>query len=513
MTFQETLERYLLYLKKSGYSAGDIERKGRLLKNWLSCALALFSPGIPGVLDKVDKPLFYYKKKIHSHVEKEKIETVEHFLNILRKEREKVVYLNLYLFLDRYRRRFFTNNLERKQKSDAILSFCRAVGFEVKIQTITKKVYLQCIDYLRSLAIQRVTGYSRLFFIYCSEKNWVSFNPHEEQRSPYARAFEIDFIGTEGGIWKDYVKDYIHYLQFERNLSDGGIDYQVRKLKYFAVWLDTQKVKKPDVDIIKRFIDKKQKDGVKDITVGKYLSVIRYFFDFLVEKGRMGKNPANELRIKSNVYYQGDVLDELEVNRVIECLENEVYETRRAKEIRKMMVHFRAVRDLCLFQIFTFTGLRLSEVSGMKLSDIDFVNRSIKITGKGNKGYRHKMRNILINDYLWRTFTRYLKERNYPGQEYVWISFKGSPMGNSGINKVITARVKQAGIDKRISPHRLRATCASLYVKKGMDPFTLKTLLGHQSIATTMDKYTQLTEEELRTIWKKTNPLAGIDDE
>ena len=86
-------------------------------------------------------------------------------------------------------------------------------------------------------------------------------------------------------------------------------------------------------------------------------------------------------------------------------------------------------------------------------------------------------------------------------------------MRSSGINKVITTRVKQAGINKRISPHRLRATCASLYVKKGMDPFTLKTLMGHQSIATTMDKYAQLTEEELRAIWKKTNPLAGIDDE
>lgn len=86
-------------------------------------------------------------------------------------------------------------------------------------------------------------------------------------------------------------------------------------------------------------------------------------------------------------------------------------------------------------------------------------------------------------------------------------------MSNSGINKVITTRLKQAGIDKRISPHRLRATGTSLYVKKGMDPFSLKILKSHQSIATTMDKYVRLTEDELRAIWKKTNPLAGMDYE
>jgi len=511
MKYGEALELYLNDLEKRGYSEKEIERKGRLLRNWLSCALAFFSPGIPGALDAIDQPLFYYKKRIHPHVERAKREAVQHFLRILKKEREKVTPLNLYLFLEGYKKRFLTNNLDGKQELGAIVSFCRAVGFSINIQRLTEKVYMQCIDYLQSLTVERTAGYSRLFFIYCFEKGWVSFNPHEEKRSPYTRTFEPDFIGT--GIWGDHVKDYVHYLQFERNLSDGGIDYQVRKLKVFARWCDTQGIKELDLTVIKRFIEKKRKDGVKDTTIGKYLYAIRYFFDFLVEKGQMKKNPVKELRVKHRSYSQGEVLDELEVNRVIEYLENEVYQTKGAKEIGKMMAHFRAVRDLCLFQIFTFTGLRLSEVTGMKLSDIDFVNRSIKITGKGNKGYRHKRRNILINDYLWSTFTRYLKLRDYPGQEWVWISFKGAPMGNSGTNKVITARVNQAGIDKRISPHRLRATCASLYVKKGMDPFTLKTLMGHQSIATTMDKYAQLTEEELRTIWKKTNPLAGIDDE
>ena len=86
-------------------------------------------------------------------------------------------------------------------------------------------------------------------------------------------------------------------------------------------------------------------------------------------------------------------------------------------------------------------------------------------------------------------------------------------MTASGVNKVIAHRVQEAGVPKHISPHRLRATCASLYVRKGMDPFSLKTLLGHESITTTIDHYARLTEEELRAVWKRSNPMAGIDDE
>ena len=126
---------------------------------------------------------------------------------------------------------------------------------------------------------------------------------------------------------------------------------------------------------------------------------------------------------------------------------------------------------------------------------------------------RNKSRELLLDDSLWRALTKYLKVKDHPSQKYLWLSFKGTGLSLSRINGIVKFRVKQAGIEKKISPHRLRATCASLYVKKGMDPFTLKTLMGHDSIATTMDKYAQLTEEELRAIWKKTNPLAGMDDD
>lgn len=175
-----------------------------------------------------------------------KREAAWHFFSVFREEREKIKCISMESFLDEYLKRFCENNSGGKQKSDAILSFCRAVGFRVEMQTITEKVYMQLLEYLNSLTIQRAMGYSRLFFIHCFENGWVRFNPHEQRRSPYTRTFEPDFIGAEPEVWRDRLREYVYYLKFERNLSDGGIDYQVRKLKVFTSWLDSQGIKEPE---------------------------------------------------------------------------------------------------------------------------------------------------------------------------------------------------------------------------------------------------------------------------
>lgn len=290
------------------------------------------------------------------------------------------------------------------------------------------------------------------------------------------------------------------------------LSWGIQKLKIFVRWLDSKRAKKLDVIILKDFICEKKADGLKDITLSKYRYMIKYFCEFLIQKEYLHDNPANNLKIKYQAPEEGDILSESEINIVLEYFENIIHNTRNPNTINETDTHFRAKRDLCLFQFFTFLGLRLSAVSGIKISDLDFNKKSLKIKSKGNKSYKKKERELLLTDYLWQSFQSYLEVRNCQGQEYLWITLKGIPLQFSGINRIIHSRIKEAGIDKRISPHRLRAICASYYLKKGMDPFTLKSLLGHESIATTIDEYTKFTEEELRAVWKKTNPLRGLDE-
>jgi len=515
MKYKDLLVDFIKDLHKSKYSLPQIKRKAALLRNTLSFTLSLFYPSIPKLICSINQYVIYCHKEIKPIRNREQIEYIKHFIDIFKEEMKTAHYINLHVFFSEYQKQYINvdeNNSGRRL--NAITGFCKALGHEIDMSMITQKVYFDCLVFLKASNIQRIFTLTKDLFIFSFERKVLTFNPYEKQpKSPYKRTFQEDFWGLGKGKWLSYLKQYINFLQIDKNLSDGGIDYQVRKLKIVLKWFDSHIIEKPNPEIIKDFLETRKKKGVKDITLSKYLYTMKYFFDFCIKKKFLKYNPASQIKIKYQEPKRGDVLTELEVNKVLKYFENIIYQTKKAKQKNKLIQYFRAIRDLCLFQFFIFTGLRLSEISGMKLSKINFVKREMEIVCKGNRVYKKKKRYILLNNYLWKTLQRYLKVRNFPGQNCLWISFKGTPLANGGINGIIVSCVKQAGIDKKISPHRLRATCTSLYVKKGMDPFSLKSLLGHNSIATTMDEYTKLSDEELREIWKKTNPLKGIDDE
>lgn len=508
MKYQDAFESYIKNLSEADYSRVEIAKKKAVLSKYLTYALVLFYPGIDESLLRIERPVFYLRGRIYFKEKPERIESVNRFLDILREEQREVRYLNLYSFIKSHRNDFLDNN-----KNNAIDRFLRAVGFSINLSSITKGVFKQSMDYLGTETIESAESYSRLFILYCFNQGWVSFDPRKQKREIYARVFEPKFLSSVHDRWRKALYDYIAYLRFERNLSPGGIDYHVRKLKVFALWLTENKIKHPNTGILKQFLEFKKENGVKDITLSKYLYTIRYFFDFLIDNGQLKINPAHKLRLKNRFYSEGDVLTEKEVFEVIEYLDRKIAQSKAGKGPVHKKEYLAALRNLCMFHMFLSTGLRLSEISGIKLKDINQSKKTIRITTKGNKSVRQKIREINPDDYLWETLQRYLNMRKDYSQEYLWISSNDMPLTNSGINSAIKKLIRKAGINKNISPHRLRATCASLYVKKGIDPFSLKNIMGHQSIATTMDKYIKLSEEELRDIWKKTNPLAGLDDE
>lgn len=505
MKYQNAFDSYVKYLNEVGYGKGEIDNKKAILGKRLSYALALFHPAIPDSLKELGRLSFYSRGRIYFNERSGRIETVNRFLDILKEEQNEIRYLNLDSFLQHHHEELFDEN-------EWIQKFFKALGFSIDLDSITEKVFGQSMEYLRS-GRARDESYSRSFFKYCFNQDWVAFDPNERKREIYTRVFEADFLAEVGGKWRRELEEYIEYLRFEKNLSDGGVDYQIRKLKVFAVWLSKRKAKRPNTELVKQFLAFKKEAGVKDITLAKYLYTIKYFFDFMIDKGRLKTNPALELRIKDRSYAEGDILNEQEVFKVIEYLDEEVSRREKQPGIVGHKYHLIAERNLCLFHMLISTGLRLSEISRIQLEDIDWSKKTIHITAKGNRNVRQKIREIQVDDYVWQVLQSYLKVRGEPGQQYLWISRNKTPLSNSGINASVKMMVKKAGINKRISPHRLRATCASRYVKKGMDPLTLKTVMGHRSISTTMDQYARLTEEELREIWKKTNPLAGMKDE
>jgi site-specific recombinase XerD len=492
MRLQKAVQVYVERLEQRGYSAVERARKAGILRRWLIPAVALYHPSVPSRMADLG---------VSGLPVLEGGEEAARFVQAFHSAGSSVRYLHLAGFLETH-----------PQLRDAAAGVLSLLGGRLAVQEISERVGRQALGYLESLQVDRAASYSGAFFLFCYEQGWLGWNPHRGQRAATERIFETDFLGS--GLWSARVRGYMQYLSEQRNLSAGGIDYYVRKLKVFAQWLESRGYGNVELVTLQEFIQHKREQGVTDTTLNKYLYSIRYFFDFLIAEGvvKQPTNPARELHVKGHTYAQRQSLTQTELGQVIDSLEQEGYRTKKAEQVSAMILHFRAVRDLCLVLWFVLYGLRLSEMAGIRLQDIDEDNRSVRIQGKGNRRVRKKHRTVLLEQVGWESLQQYLKVRPYPGQPQLWIAWNGIPLRATSINKIVHRRIAQAGIHKTISPHCLRTTCAALYVSKGMDPYSLKSLLGHESLKTTMDHYARLTEEQLREVWKKTNPLKGYDD-
>lgn len=512
MTYLDAVKEYIKDLLEKNYSNKSLKRTRSILTNWFSYSLALLHPDILEMMKRIEKPVFFNMQRYFQNTNSRRIKAVKHFLSILRSN-NKIIYLNLNAFLKEYKQQFLDSDKLSKIKTYDLKLFFRAIALLLPIESLNKRISNEGITLLMDLKINRASGIITRFLIFCYDRHLLNFNPYLKNKEVYSRCYEENFIGDYKGLYRGYLKKYINYLKYEKNYADGGIDYRVRKLKIFTKYLDFNRIKKPDSIIVNKFLKMKGKEGISDKTLSYYLYEIKYFFKFLNEKKFMNINPELDLRIKYIDNVTKNVLTQQEVYKILDFFDEKIYQTKNPKDIYTMKTYFRLVRDNLIFQFFVFLGLRLKELASIKVKDIDFSNKSIEITGKGNRSVKQKITEIKIDSYVWKSLTEYLKIKNYPGQEYLFISWNGTDLTNSGINRIIHFRTKEAGINKKISPHRLRATCASLYIKKGVDPLTLKNIMRHNSISTTIDKYAQLTEEELRKIWKQTNPLNEVLDE
>ena len=166
-------------------------------------------------------------------------------------------------------------------------------------------------------------------------------------------------------------------------------------------------------------------------------------------------------------------------------------------------------RDYCMVVLFLNCGMRLAELVGMDLDDIDLENRQIRLFGKG-----HKERMVYLNDACVDALQLYLKKRNtieglLPQEKAVFITRRRKErISNRRVEQLVTGAMKAAGL-KGFSTHKLRHTAATLMYQTGnVDILTLKQLLGHSSVSTTQI-YTHLQEFQVRTAIEE-NPLGKV---
>lgn len=241
----------------------------------------------------------------------------------------------------------------------------------------------------------------------------------------------------------------------------------------------------------------------KATTRARKVSTIRIFFKYLSQKANILEiNPAQNLETPKLEKRMPKYLSLEDSKKLLNVAENE--DNRNYK------------RDYAITTLFLNCGMRLSELVGININDIDFSECKMTVIGKGNKErtiYLNKSCMVALNDYLSsRPASNMVKHDSKNSDKALFLSEQKQRISNRTVQNIISKELKQAGLDtKNLSVHKLRHTAATLMYQYGkVDIRALQELLGHQSISTT-EIYTHVNNEQVRNAIES-NPLANPKD-
>lgn len=277
--------------------------------------------------------------------------------------------------------------------------------------------------------------------------------------------------------------DFDTFLRVEKNLSERTRKAYQYDLRRFVDWMVTVQKRTPaleevSVTDIRSYLQKLQIDhGYKATTLSRVIASIRVFFEYCVRTERLEASPAVHFHNPKKPKKLPIFLVEGELKKMLEVPDQS---------------DWKGVRDFALITTFAFTGLRLQELISMNVDDVDFERRTLRVFGKGAKE-----RIVPMNEKVNDAMSRYLAVRVFAESEAVFLSKRQKRLSPRGIQKIVRDYSIRAGILKRrISPHKLRHTFATLLHHHGVDVLEIQNLLGHASVTSTQI-YTHTSSSKL----------------
>ncbi|MBW1782566.1 MAG: site-specific tyrosine recombinase XerD [Deltaproteobacteria bacterium] len=289
----------------------------------------------------------------------------------------------------------------------------------------------------------------------------------------------------------DLIDQFINYLRLERGLADNTIRAYSRDLTRLARFLEEQNLNPLAVsrDPIITYVSS-LRGSLSARSVARNISAIRMFFRFLVSEGHIRENPARLLETPRLPRRLPDILSVDEVARLLAQPDG---------------VTPKGKRDQAMLELLYATGLRVSELIGLKVLDINLESGYVRTLGKGSKERLVPVGGKAIDAvraYLSNGRPQLLKGVNIP---HLFLNVRGRPLTRQGFWKIIKTYGKAAGINKAITPHRLRHSFASHLLEAGADLRSVQVMLGHEDISTTQI-YTHVTRDKLRELHEKCHP-------
>lgn len=281
--------------------------------------------------------------------------------------------------------------------------------------------------------------------------------------------------------WEEAGKRYRTYIRLEKRLSQNTVEAYMRDFRQFAHFILHQwdlPPRKVESTMIERYIAWLYSRGREKTSQARNLSTIKSFYNFLLLTDRLDASPAEFIATPKHSRRLPDILSVAEIDRLILA----------ASTIGN------GRRNSAMLEVLYSCGLRVSELTALRLSDLFFGEGYIRVIGKGDK-----QRLVPISATARDRIQFYLEERDpaRSSEEAVFLNNRGKSLSRVMVFTIIKEAARLAGIDKPISPHTFRHSFATHLLEGGADIRQVQELLGHESILTT-EIYTHLDNTHLR---------------
>jgi integrase/recombinase XerD len=293
----------------------------------------------------------------------------------------------------------------------------------------------------------------------------------------------------------EQVDRYLNYLLVEKGLARSTLESYSRDLMRYLQFMEDSgilTVSETDTALILKYLIGLRNAGLGARSRARHLVTLRGFYRFLVQEKELAQDPVRQVDLPKTTMKLPDVLSTGEIQKLLNAPDGHKHT---------------GIRDGAMLELLYAAGLRVSELIGLRVQDVNLEAGFVRVLGKGAKerivpigGYAIEK----IRAYLQMARGKMLKDIASP---YLFVARAGKPITRQGFWKSLKKYARAAGLEKRVTPHSLRHSFASHLLEGGADLRTVQVMLGHVDIGTTQI-YTHVARRRLKEIHEKYHPRA-----
>jgi integrase/recombinase XerD len=283
------------------------------------------------------------------------------------------------------------------------------------------------------------------------------------------------------------LRSFLNYLLVDKGLSNNTVKAYEADISSFFQWLDNEDLKYKNLqeDHINQYISFLFKRKMRSSSVNRKISSIKSFYIFLVKRNFVKNSPLNDLVTPKQEKYLPESMSEAEVDKLL-----------NSPDVTNKIEN----RDKAMIEMLYATGMRISELVNLKITDVDMKRCVVKVFGKGSKE-----RLVPFGEKALDSLKSYLNDREQSSSKEIFLSNRGKKMSRIAFWQRVKVYLIRENLKNSISPHTLRHAFATHLLNRGADLRSVQLLLGHSDLSTTQI-YTHIAKQRLSDVLKKHHP-------